>query len=469
MKKLLAIFFLFMPTLFFSTEAQASGTITPLASVQCPFYNVNDAGYFSSSLSIAAWGVGAWGNGSVVYFGYDPEIIATIGNMGNTCVWKYKDTSNVTKFRFGSNPNASACGPNASVVSGSCTCATNFVPNSAANACVPVASCTAPQVLNVSTNTCDDPTCTAFPTGTALEQISGAGTLPASACVNNCTVTTGNGYALSSGGVSTWYSSGVSTGSYCAADTAYSSPSGASCPAGQLADVNGNCVPYNITCSDGSSIPFDQSCPVPPPTCTAPQVLDALQIACIDPPSAPPTPATCPLGQIAIGTGSGSYCVNSANPCITTNTCTQPIDGTGQGTPGTGSGSGGGSGTGAGSPGSTAGTDPNPGGVGDVASGVTSSSPFDYGNVETVLGSVPAAGAVPSSTPTFQFSSVAFTTVAGCPAPVVFDVSLPQVNFFRQFSISYQPMCDVAAWLRPIFLAVAAVSAAMIFAAGLMI
>lgn len=86
---------------------------------------------------------------------------------------------------------------------------------------------------------------------------------------------------------------------------------------------------------------------------------------------------------MAVGTGTGSYCVNSSNPCVAAGTCSQPVDGTGQGTPGTGTGTGGGTGTGTGSPGSGpvsgTGTDGDPPLFpDDYASGVPSS---DIGGV----------------------------------------------------------------------------------------
>lgn len=176
-----------------------------------------------------------------------------------------------------------------------------------------------------------------------------------------------------------------------------------------------------------------------------------------------PTSATCPAGQVAVGTGTGSYCVTADDPCLIYGNCSQPVDGTGAGTPGTGTGTGGGTGTGAGSPGGESGS-----GTG-ATGGTTAASAIDWTDVPSTLGHVPGAVSIPTSTPTFQFTTVAFSTVAGCPAPVSFNVTLPQVGFNRQFEISYQPLCDVATWLRPIFIALAAVAAAMIFAAGLTI
>jgi hypothetical protein len=84
------------------------------------------------------------------------------------------------------------------------------------------------------------------------------------------------------------------------------------------------------------------------------------------------------------------------------------------------------------------------------------------------LGAGLTAGVVPISTPTFSAVPVSFMSSAVCPAPISLSVNLPMIGA-RSYSISYQPLCDVAGMLRPVFLALAAVTASMIFLAGLTI
>jgi hypothetical protein len=83
------------------------------------------------------------------------------------------------------------------------------------------------------------------------------------------------------------------------------------------------------------------------------------------------------------------------------------------------------------------------------------------------LGSIPSLDAIPSSTPTFSAASVSFAAVAGCPAPQTFTLTMPHLA--GTYSISWQPFCDFGATIRPVFLALAAIAAAFIFAAGLSI
>lgn len=92
---------------------------------------------------------------------------------------------------------------------------------------------------------------------------------------------------------------------------------------------------------------------------------------------------------------------------------------------------------------------------------------FPFNDVASVLGTVPAAETIPSSTPEFSTAPVSFATASGCPAPVSFNLTMPFLT--KTFSVSYQPLCDVASAMRPIFLALSAVMAAFIFAAGLSI
>jgi len=119
--------------------------------------------------------------------------------------------------------------------------------------------------------------------------------------------------------------------------------------------------------------------------------------------------------------------------------------------------------------GSTGGTSGTPGVPEDLQDFCKSNptSPMCKPSDEYELGVAPAAETLPSDQPVFSVSTVSFASVAGCPAPVSFEITgLPMIS--KSYSISWQPFCDVAAMLRPIFLAIAAITAAFIFA-GVMI
>lgn len=259
-------------------------------------------------------------------------------------------------------------------------------------------ACPSGYTLNPGTATCTttpppEPTCTAYPVGTVIDQIGGNGTMPTSACVDNCSATVGNGYTITSGGNSEWYATATSLGTYCATDNSWNSAGAQACPPGQWwHTATQSCSTVSsFSCPWNPGIPEnDPACINPATQCVAPQVWNVLQQACVDPPPPEPTPATCPPGQVAIGTGTGSYCVNADDSCIASNTCSQPVDGTGQGTPGTGDGSGGGSGTGAGSPGGGSGSTgyapPSP--YTPAASGAGSTS----GDMSAVIDSINGTG-----------------------------------------------------------------------------
>lgn len=104
-----------------------------------------------------------------------------------------------------------------------------------------------------------------------------------------------------------------------------------------------------------------------------------------------------------------------------------------------------------------------------IATAIATNTVVNSTTVNSQLGDVPLADSIPTTTPAFSYNAVPFTTVAGCPAAVGFSVSLPQANYSQDFSINYQPACDLALWLRPIFLAIAAIAAAFIFVGALTI
>jgi hypothetical protein len=78
------------------------------------------------------------------------------------------------------------------------------------------------------------------------------------------------------------------------------------------------------------------------------------------------------------------------------------------------------------------------------------------------LGNPPSAESIPGSTPTFDGSPIAFASgSSSCPAPFTFTLTMPIIA--GTYNISVQPLCDFAALAKPIFLALAAISAAFIF------
>ncbi|MDP2144406.1 MAG: virulence factor TspB C-terminal domain-related protein [Gallionella sp.] len=82
--------------------------------------------------------------------------------------------------------------------------------------------------------------------------------------------------------------------------------------------------------------------------------------------------------------------------------------------------------------------------------------------VET-LGAVPGDEAIPTESPQFTYTPEVFASSAGCPAPIVYSIGFG----IGQKSISFQPFCDFATTVRPLFLAMGAIAAFIIFA-GLM-
>lgn len=168
--------------------------------------------------------------------------------------------------------------------------------------------------------------------------------------------------------------------------------------------------------------PFNSACagvpaPTPPPDspkCVAPQVLDSTGQNCVAPSTTPAPGTTTPTKTDTIG--------NVPQP-----------DGT-------------------------------------VASGVVgtrtenvTTGPFDPVGV---LGAVPQAEGVRHTTPRFDYSRVVFASSMTCPAPIVFNITgLPFIS--RSYSFSYDQLCNIAGSLRPIFLTLASITAAFIFASAL--
>ena len=81
------------------------------------------------------------------------------------------------------------------------------------------------------------------------------------------------------------------------------------------------------------------------------------------------------------------------------------------------------------------------------------------------LGDAPAAEAMPTSSVPITYVPTMFAGSAACPAPVPLSFSISGVA--KSFTISYQPLCDLMTILAPIFLALGAAGASIIFMQGL--
>lgn len=75
---------------------------------------------------------------------------------------------------------------------------------------------------------------------------------------------------------------------------------------------------------------------------------------------------------------------------------------------------------------------------------------------------IPAtAGAIPKQVVPVTYTPTVFASPTGCPAPISFSM------FDKQYVIAYQPACDLMLTVAPIFLAIGAAGAALIFASAL--
>ena len=154
-------------------------------------------------------------------------------------------------------------------------------------------------------------------------------------------------------------------------------------------------------------------------------------------------PATTPSSGVPATTPSASG-VPSTTPASGT-----PGTGTGT-TPGTGIGTGTGTGTGIGTtPGSGVAPTPDP-------------CTLNPGLIScATLGTPPAPETIPTAAPDFTPSVLAFAGASGCPAPFTFTLTMPGIA--GTYSISVQPLCDLAVLVRPIFIALATISSLFIF------
>jgi hypothetical protein len=85
----------------------------------------------------------------------------------------------------------------------------------------------------------------------------------------------------------------------------------------------------------------------------------------------------------------------------------------------------------------------------------------------STLGAPPAQETIPTSSPTFDLHTVTFSGAGTCPADIPLDVNVQ--SYHRSFTISYKPLCDFTGMVRPIFLALGSITAAIVFAAGVLI
>lgn len=81
------------------------------------------------------------------------------------------------------------------------------------------------------------------------------------------------------------------------------------------------------------------------------------------------------------------------------------------------------------------------------------------------LGTPPAADSIPNAPVSITYSPTLFSGAAGCPAAVPLNFTIAGMS--KSFNISYDPLCDIMSRLAPIFLALGAASAALIFMDGL--
>lgn len=77
-----------------------------------------------------------------------------------------------------------------------------------------------------------------------------------------------------------------------------------------------------------------------------------------------------------------------------------------------------------------------------------------------VLGDPPPAEDIPKQDVPISITPVVFASAAGCPAPITFEA-------YGSRSISFEPMCNTVSGFRPLFLALASLTAAIVFMGAL--
>jgi hypothetical protein len=342
---------------------------------------------------------------------------------------------------------ASACVPSGSIYS--CPCFSGYVPDpSGAQQCVystpptvcpanstgsPSTSCTCtdPYVPNASATACVASPC---PTNTNISSgwydtlLAGSGAPPTSACAGSCSVNY-SGSSISKTAIVNGIPHYYSQGSY---------------------DTNG------FSCTSGEPSVGFATAAVPPDTCPDGQIfvrnsfgfICALDFSASVAASSVPATSSHPAGSSAptqASVNTTSTTTNTSTGSTTTTTGTMTI------------------------PPITLNLPPDLAKIGDITSQTATlvskmdELKFPYTDVTSKLGSAPTSELVPHTTPTFTATPVIFASAAGCPAPVSFTV------YGHDYFISYQPFCDFSSNIRTLFLALAAVTAAMIFAAGMTI
>lgn len=77
------------------------------------------------------------------------------------------------------------------------------------------------------------------------------------------------------------------------------------------------------------------------------------------------------------------------------------------------------------------------------------------------FGVPPAADAIPSSSPSFSYTPITFSSSATCPAPFSIPISVP--GFSTTLTIDTTPLCNFCSTMKPVFIALASISAVIIF------
>ncbi len=251
----------------------------------------------------------------------------------------------------------------------------------------------------------------------------------------------------------------------------------------------GSYIKDGTSCSSGSPSPAALNA-LGQLTCTAPQVLNLAGDACV---SDPNPNSTCPAGQVKIGfmadgqpicetastadpiscpsgyspndtntacyktvtscpvghtakfdSAGNYYCVDNTNSCLADNSCTTSDAAAQVNSNGTST---------------TAGTAVSPPPAGAV-SGVGDLSGDD-------LTGLPDSSAIEHKSFAVNYQALVFAENNTCPAAVEYTINMPIIGGTR--SISWQAFCDWALDMRPLILALGAISAAFIFVAGIMI
>lgn len=105
-----------------------------------------------------------------------------------------------------------------------------------------------------------------------------------------------------------------------------------------------------------------------------------------------------------------------------------------------------------------------------AAAASAAAAPADFNKWKDFLGDPPTGSAIPkppSRDFTWNAQNKEFLNYAGCPSDIVFNIHVPFYN--HDHAISFGPLCDVANYMRPIFLLIGLATSLMIFVGGMMI